>query len=44
VGKSAIVKRFLFNTFTEKYKPTVEVLYIEIIISDLRIISSKANY
>ncbi|OXA43592.1 GTP-binding protein Rhes [Folsomia candida] len=27
VGKSAIVKRFLFNTFQEKYKPTVEDLY-----------------
>ncbi|XP_021963018.2 GTP-binding protein Di-Ras2-like [Folsomia candida] len=27
VGKSAIVKRFLFNTFSEKYKPTVEDLY-----------------
>lgn len=27
VGKSAIVKRFLFNTFTDKYKPTVEDLF-----------------
>lgn len=27
VGKSSIVKRFLFNTFTDKYKPTVEDLY-----------------
>lgn len=27
VGKSAILKRFLFNTFQEKYKPTVEDLY-----------------
>jgi len=27
VGKSAIVKRFLFSTFSEKYKPTVEDLY-----------------
>lgn len=27
VGKSAIVKRFLFNTFQEKYKATVEDLY-----------------
>lgn len=27
VGKSSIVKRFLFNTFSDKYKPTVEDLY-----------------
>lgn len=27
VGKTAIVKRFLFNTFQEKYKGTVEDLY-----------------
>ncbi|CAN8002308.1 unnamed protein product [Ixodes hexagonus] len=27
VGKSSIVKRFLFNTFTERYKPTVEDLF-----------------
>ncbi|CAL8129941.1 unnamed protein product [Orchesella dallaii] len=27
VGKSAIVKRFLFGSFMEKYKPTVEDLY-----------------
>ncbi|CAL8128203.1 unnamed protein product [Orchesella dallaii] len=27
VGKSAIVKRFLFGSFMEKYKPTVEELY-----------------
>lgn len=27
VGKSAIVKRFLFNTYLEKYKPTVEDLF-----------------
>jgi len=27
VGKSSIVKRFLFNTFTDKYKATVEDLY-----------------
>lgn len=27
VGKSAILKRFLTNSFTEKYKPTVEELY-----------------
>jgi len=27
VGKSSIVKRFLFNTFAEKYKATVEDLY-----------------
>lgn len=27
VGKSAILKRFLFNTFQEKYKATVEDLY-----------------
>lgn len=27
VGKSAVLKRFLFNTFAEKYKPTVEDLY-----------------
>lgn len=27
VGKSAIVKRFLFNTYPEKHKPTVEDLY-----------------
>lgn len=27
VGKSAVIKRFLFNTFTEKYRPTVEDLF-----------------
>jgi hypothetical protein len=27
VGKSCIVKRFLFNTFTDKYRSTVEDLY-----------------
>ncbi|XP_046993598.1 GTP-binding protein Di-Ras1 [Schistocerca americana] len=27
VGKSAIVKRFLFNTFTDKYRSTVEDLF-----------------
>jgi len=27
VGKSAIVKRFLFNQYPEKHKPTVEDLY-----------------
>ncbi|XP_054159333.1 ras-related protein Rap-1b-like [Oppia nitens] len=27
VGKSAILKRFLFNTFNEKHKPTVEDLF-----------------
>lgn len=27
VGKSSIVKRFLFNTFCEKHRPTVEDLY-----------------
>ncbi|XP_046342039.1 ras-related protein Rap1-like [Haliotis rufescens] len=27
VGKSSILKRFLFNTFTEEYKETVEDLY-----------------
>lgn len=27
VGKSALVKRFLNNSFMEKYKPTVEDLY-----------------
>jgi GTPase SAR1 family protein len=27
VGKSAIVKRFLFNTYPEKHRPTVEDLY-----------------
>ncbi|XP_063228063.1 GTP-binding protein Di-Ras2 [Bacillus rossius redtenbacheri] len=27
VGKSCIVKRFLFNTFADKYRPTVEDLY-----------------
>ncbi|CAH1273067.1 RAP1B [Branchiostoma lanceolatum] len=27
VGKSAIVAQFLFETFTEKYKKTVEELY-----------------
>lgn len=29
VGKTAIVKRFLFNTFTEKYRPTVEDLFFK---------------
>lgn len=29
VGKSAIVKRFLFNTYPEKHKPTVEDLYTQ---------------
>lgn len=27
VGKSGIVKRFLFNQYTDRYKPTVEDLY-----------------
>lgn len=27
VGKSSIVKRFLFNTYTDRYRPTVEDLY-----------------
>ncbi|KAG0422182.1 hypothetical protein HPB47_001978 [Ixodes persulcatus] len=27
VGKSSIVKRFLFNTYTDRYKPTVEDLF-----------------
>ncbi|XP_077489317.1 GTP-binding protein Di-Ras2 [Amblyomma americanum] len=27
VGKSSIVKRFLFNTYSDKYKPTVEDLF-----------------
>jgi small GTP-binding protein len=27
VGKSSIVKRFLFNTYPDKHKPTVEDLY-----------------
>lgn len=27
VGKSCIVKRFLFNTYTERYRSTVEDLY-----------------
>lgn len=27
VGKSALIKRFLFNSFPEKHKPTVEDLY-----------------
>ena len=29
VGKTAIVKRFLFHTFTEKYRPTVEDLFFK---------------
>lgn len=28
VGKTAILKRFLFNTFSEDYKETVEDLYV----------------
>ncbi|KAK8774045.1 hypothetical protein V5799_011422 [Amblyomma americanum] len=27
VGKSSIVKRFLFNTYSDRYKPTVEDLF-----------------
>ena len=27
VGKTSILKRFLFNTFTEDYRETVEDLY-----------------
>lgn len=27
VGKSSIVKRFLFKTYTDKYRATVEDLY-----------------
>lgn len=27
MGKSGIVKRFLFNQYTDRYKPTVEDLY-----------------
>jgi GTPase SAR1 family protein len=29
VGKTAIVKRFLFHTFTEKYRATVEDLFFK---------------
>lgn len=29
VGKTAIVKRFLFHSFTEKYRPTVEDLFFK---------------
>lgn len=29
VGKTAIVKRFLFNTFCEKHRPTVEDLFFK---------------
>lgn len=29
VGKTAIVKRFLFNTYCEKYRPTVEDLFFK---------------
>lgn len=29
VGKTAIVKRFLTNTFVEKYRPTVEDLFFK---------------
>lgn len=28
VGKTAILKRFLFNTFSDEYKETVEDLYV----------------
>lgn len=27
VGKSCIIKRFLFKTYSDKYRPTVEDLY-----------------
>ena len=27
VGKTSIIKRFLFNTYTDKYKPTIEDLF-----------------
>ena len=27
VGKTAIIKRFLFDTYPEKYRPTVEDLF-----------------
>lgn len=29
VGKTGIVKRFLFNTFCEKHRPTVEDLFFK---------------
>jgi GTPase SAR1 family protein len=29
VGKSAIIKRFLFNNFIEKHRPTVEDLFFK---------------
>ena len=29
VGKTAIVRRFLFNTFNEKHRPTVEDLFFK---------------
>ena len=29
VGKTSIVKRFLFNTYCEKHRPTVEDLFFK---------------